>query len=424
VEGVRSFSAGFWFPIGSRHEAPRERGFAHFVEHLLFKGTTTRSAMDIARAIDRVGGWLNAFTERDVLCVHCTVPSSYWSLALDLLVDLCFRSTLPKEEVEREREVIVSEILASQDEPEEVAHDLFLRRIWPDDSISRPIAGLPGDIEAAERDALHAFYRERIRPENLLVTLAGPVPLELLRARLEMELEGLELDSRPLAGIPVVVEPRFVGGTHVERAKLSQAYLFTAVPIHPPYLGTDWYVLSVLNGAFGESMSSRLFQGLRERDGLCYSVMSGFSIGPVEGLWMAQASSSPKSFAALAAALDKEIELIATTRPLGDEELGESLSRLEGGFDLALDDPEYRMKRLARQALHGDAVLDVEETRARIRGVGRAEIDAMTARVFASTERATFAYGTIGERGMRNLASVSGPTRVSGAARGGKGGDA
>jgi predicted Zn-dependent peptidase len=180
-----------------------------------------------------------------------------------------------------------------------------------------------------------------------------------------------------------------------------------AIPIHPPYDPSDYYALSALNGAFGESMSSRLFQGLRERDGLCYSVFSGFSVGPVEGLWMAQASSSVKSFPALLAALEREMADIAGAKPLGAEELSESLSRLEGGFDLSLDDSEYRMKRLARQALHTGVVLDIEETRRRIVTVRREAIDVMTSRVFGSAERAVFAYGKLGEKGHKALAESS-----------------
>ena len=410
VEGARSFSAGFWFPIGSRHEAPRERGFVHFVEHLLFKGTATRTAMDLARSIDRVGGYLNAFTERDLLCVHCTVPAKHWELALEILSDMCFNSTFPETEVEREREVIVSEILASRDEPEEAAHDLFLERIWPGDPLSRPIAGTPEDVARAGRDGLYAFYRDRLRPENLLVSLAGPLDEGLVAGRLVSILDPLREAGTRVRREPgseaalIAAEPAFSAGIGTVSANLSQVYLFVAVPIHPPYDPADYYVLSALNGAFGESMSSRLFQGLREREGLCYSVFSGFSVGPVEGLWMAQASSSVKSFPSLLAALEREIADIAGDRPLGAEELSESLSRLEGGFDLSLDDSEYRMKRLARQALHTGVVLDIEETRRRIVTVGREAIDAMTSRVFGGAERAVFAYGRLGEKGHKALA--------------------
>jgi len=403
VERARSFTAGFWFPIGSRHEAPRERGFVHFVEHLLFKGTATRSALDIARAIDRVGGYLNAFTERDVLCVHCTVPASRWKLALEVLADLSFHSTFPPEEVEKEREVIESEILASLDEPEELAHDLFLREFWKDDPLALPIAGEVDDIEAADRDRLFAFYRRRLRPENLLVTAAGPVATAEAADFLSSLIRDCEPGPEDWSPLPPTREPTFFPTVSQAQASLSQVYLFVAIPLHPPFGPEDYYTLSALNGAFGESMSSRLFQGLRERDGLCYSVASGFSLGSSEGLWMAQASSSVRSFPRLLAALEEEIGLIGGPAPLTEEELAESLSRLEGSFDLSLDDTEYRMKRLARQALQATEVLDVEETRRMILGVEASSVGAMTRRLFAAPERAVFAYGKLGERGIKAL---------------------
>ncbi|MEI6873777.1 MAG: pitrilysin family protein, partial [Spirochaetota bacterium] len=190
VPGARSFAVGFWFPIGSRHEAPRERGFVHFVEHLLFKGTRKRDAMDIARSIDRVGGYINAFTERDLLCVHCTVPASRWELAIEVLLDMCFASTFPMVEVDKERGVIVSEILASRDDPEETAHDLFLERIWPGDPMARPIAGTPEEVGVASRDDLWLYYQAHIKPESLLVTFAGPDPEGMIAARIGAMLEA------------------------------------------------------------------------------------------------------------------------------------------------------------------------------------------------------------------------------------------
>ena len=160
---ARSFALGFWFPLGSRHEALPERGFVHFVEHMVFKGSSRRSAQDFAREVDRVGGYLNAFTDRDTLCFYCIVPAPHWRLAADILVDLVFNAVFPDEEFERERTVIVSEILAAQDDPEEASHDAFVERIWPGNPLSRKIAGEVEDAEAATRDSLNAFYRRMPR---------------------------------------------------------------------------------------------------------------------------------------------------------------------------------------------------------------------------------------------------------------------
>ncbi len=194
AEGTRSFAAGFWFPIGSRHEAPRERGFVHFVEHMAFKGTLRRNAAAISREIDRVGGYLNAFTDRDSICLHCQVPGPYWRLALDVLCDMALASTFRPEDFEREREVIVSEILSASDDPEECSHDRFLSSIWPGDPLSRKIAGEPEDIRRITRDALYAFYEAELSPRSLLVTTSGPISA----AEVAEELSGL-IDALRLA---------------------------------------------------------------------------------------------------------------------------------------------------------------------------------------------------------------------------------
>jgi len=409
VEGLRSFSAGFWFPVGSRHEAPRERGFVHFIEHLFFKGTESRSALDIARAVDRVGGYLNAFTERDTLCVHCTVPARHWRLAIDILADLCFRSTFPAEEVEREREVIVSEILASLDDPEETAHDLLLERIWPGDPLARPIAGTEDEVRSALRAGLVSFRESMLGPDRLVVTAAGPIEGADIAGALETLL--VRAKQGRSKSLPAFVEPTFVASVGEAQARLSQSYLFVAIPLHPPFASEDFYVMSALNGAFGESMSSRLFQKLREREGLCYSVASGFTMGRSEGLWVAQASSSARLFPALIESMLGEIAALGAARPLSEEEVSESISRLEGSYDLALEDSEFRMKRLARQAMLTDEVLDVEETRERILAVDAGAVAAMTDRVFASASMAVFAYGNMGSRARKALASLSSSAR-------------
>ncbi len=415
VEGARSFSAGFWFPVGSRHEAPRERGFVHFIEHLFFKGTETRTALDIARAVDRVGGYLNAFTERDTLCVHCTVPARHWRLALEILADLCFHSAFPPEEVEREREVIISEILASFDDPEETAHDLLLERIWPGDPLARPIAGSEEDVRAALATDLIAFRDSILGSDRLLVTAAGPMDGADLVPCLE---ELIDTSNRgPSRKLPGFREPTFNTTAGELHASLSQAYLFIAVPLHPPFSPEDFYVMSALNGAFGESMSSRLFQQLREREGLCYSVASGFTMGRDEGLWVAQASSSPRQFPTLLASMLGEIAALASSRPLVEEEVAESISRLEGSYDLALEDSEFRMKRLARQAMLTDEVLDVEETRNRILSVETTSVTRMIDKVFGGGSLAVFAYGNLGSRGRKAIEALSVSDRFARAPR-------
>lgn len=433
ARGARSFALGFWFPLGSRHEAPSERGFVHFVEHMVFKGSSRRSAQDFAREVDRVGGYLNAFTERDTLCFYCIVPAPHWRLAVDILTDLVLDATFPEDEFEREKTVIVSEILASSDDPEEASHDAFIERIWPGDPLARKIAGEVGDAEATTRDALYAFYRRMLRPEHLVVSASGPVEDGSLADELGRCLSRLPPPGSAPVGYPETAAPSFTACRSFLPAPTSQVYLYEALPIAGSTSPDDYYVLSVLNGALGESVSSRLFQDLREKRGLCYSVYSTFSIERGIGLWLAQASSSARLFPRLLEALDGQIDRLAAGRDgfLSEEEVAESISRIEGSFELALEDPEYRMKRLARQQLCNGFVLDVEESRAKILAVGKREVDCFTERLFPGARRARFAYGRRSagvERAMgphegrkHESAAVGGPDAgMAGAARRGK----
>lgn len=402
--GARSFAIGFWFPLGSRNEAPEERGFAHFVEHMVFKGSSRRSARDISREVERVGGYLNAFTERDSLCFHCTVPASAWKLALDILVDLVFGAVFPPGDFEHEREVIKSEIGAVEDDPDESSHDAFLQRIWPGDPLGLPIGGSIAEVEAASRDAVYAFYRRWLTPSILLASAAGPVPQAEIAAELSRLIDALPI-SEYSAQKPPETQPVFCAARSWAQAKTGQVYLYEAVQIDGDFNQNDYYTLSVLNGAVGESSSSRLFQRLREEKGLCYNVYSTFALGRKTCLWLASASSSPALFPDLFDSLESELNALepagngdGAPRLLSGEEVAESVSRVAGSFEVALDDPEYRMKRIARQALYDELVLDEAETRARILAVDKRAVDEMTGRLFNGSRRAVFAWASQGLR--------------------------
>ena len=390
AEGARSFAAGFWFPIGSRHEAPHERGFVHFVEHMAFKGTARRSAEDISRAIDRIGGYLNAFTDRDSICLHCIVPAREWRLALDVLFDMAFRSRFAEEDFAREREVIVSEILAAMDDPEECSHDELLASIWPGDPLSRKIAGEPEDLRAAAREDLYRFYRERFRPSLLLVTAAGPVPAAEVAAELGRMLE--ELPVAEAAAAPAEISPRFTPVRAYAAAPIGQVHYFVATQLEPPFEERDYYALAAVNGIVGEAASSRLFLSLREREALCYSVYSAFSMGRSECLWLASANVSAKDLPRLAEGMERELDAVAE-EGLGREECADTVSRLAGSLEVALDDADFRMRRIGRQVLFKGVALDPAETVALIRGLRPEDLSAMAGRLLAGAPRARFAYG-------------------------------
>jgi predicted Zn-dependent peptidase/ribonuclease PH len=390
AEGARSFAVGFWFPLGSRHEAPQERGFVHFVEHMAFKGTARRGAEDISREIDRVGGYLNAFTDRDSICLHCLVPAKEWRLALDVLADMAFSSLFKEEDFERERDVIVSEILAARDDPDECSHEELLAAIWPGDPMSRKIAGEPEDLARATREELYSFYRKRFGPSSLLVTAAGPVPPREIEREMGAILERIEAGVE--AGPPTTeAVPSFTTANAYKGAAMGQVHYFEAAQLDPPFRERDYYVLAALNGAVGEASSSRLFQALREREGLCYSVYSAFSMGRSECLWLASANVSLKELPRLAAGMAKELDAVAE-KGLTDVECGEAVTRLAGSLEVALDDADFRMRRIGRQVLFRGAALEPAEALALVSSLEAGEIAAM-ARLLLGRPRARFAYG-------------------------------
>jgi predicted Zn-dependent peptidase len=402
AEGARSFAAGFWFPIGSRHEAPRERGFVHFVEHMVFKGGSRRSAAELSREIERVGGYLNAFTDRDSICVHCQVPSSRWKLALDVLCDMAFGSAFAQADFERERDVIVSEILSARDDPEECSHDAFLASIWPGDPLSRKIAGEPEDLRRITRDELYAFYRSEFAPDRLLVTAAGPVGEEEVAAELSRILESLpgawpSGESRaPRLELAPAFEPRAA----YEGAAMEQVHFFEAVQLQPPFTEDDYYALAAINGEIGEASSSRLFLSLREEKGLCYSVYSAFAMTRTECLWMASAAASAGVLPELAAEMDRQLDR-AGSEGLTPAECEDAVARLVGSFDVALDDPDFRMRRIARQMLFsGDAETE-GEARSRMLALDSRRLNGACARLLKGRRRARFAYGKLSRRAAR-----------------------
>ena len=402
AEGARSFAAGLWFPLGSRHEAPHERGFVHFIEHMAFKGTARRGAEELSRAVDRVGGYLNAFTDRDSICLHCLVPAGEWRLAIDVLADMAFCSTFSREDFEKEREVIVAEILSARDDPDERSHDELLARVWPGDPAALKIAGEPEDLRRADRDSLFDFYRRAFAPSALLAAAAGPVPPEDVATELAARIEALAPGGPPPFPTRPSVTPRFEPSRVYRSAPMEQVHYYEVVQLDPPFVEGDYYALSALNGAIGEASSSRLFQSLRERRGLCYSVYSAFSMEKSECLWMASANVSPDQLPELGKELGNELDAIAE-RGLTDRECEEASTRLAGSFEIALDDPDFRMRRLARQASFTGSILSEEETSSRLRAVGPGEIRDMSRRLLAGRDRARFAYGRKSARAAKAL---------------------
>ena len=307
VATTEALSLGLWFLHGSRDESDGEEGFSHFLEHMVFKGTRRRSAFQIAQAIDRVGGFLNAFTEKELTCFHCILPKEHTELAVDVLVDMVTDSLLDEEEIGREKQVVLSEIQSSEDAPEERSHEVFLETVWDGHPLARRITGESAQVEAIQRSRLESFYRGLFVTGNLVVTAAGAMEPEAMFELLARYLERIPEGSHPLVRTP----PRRTVRSEHRQDRFQQVHLYLGTEIAATDRLDEYYRAQVFSTAFGESMSSRLFQQLREKEGLCYSVYSFRTYYSDTGLWTIYANCTPALAPRLIESLARELKRLA-----------------------------------------------------------------------------------------------------------------
>ncbi|UOE44734.1 M16 family metallopeptidase [Agromyces larvae] len=375
VPGSRSATVGFWIAVGSRDEHPASAGLpatygsTHFLEHLLFKGTRTRSALDIAVSFDAVGGEHNALTAKEYTCYYAKVQDKDLPMAVEVLADMLTSSLLDPVEFENERGVILEELSMAGDDPADVANERFFEAVLGEHPLGRPIGGDADTIRAATRDAVWQHYRANYRPRDLVVTVAGAVDHDRVVDALGTALAagGWDLDT---AAPPVDRRPNapaLLDGagrlTVVERPN-EQVNLLLGVP---GLLATDdrRATLSVLNAVFGSGMSSRLFQEVRERRGLAYAVYSfapGYSDAGLFGMY---AGCAPAKAPTVAALMRAELERVATDG-VTDDELARAAGQLGGASALALEDSDTRMSRLGRAELTLGEFADLDEALRRI----------------------------------------------------------
>ena len=359
---------GVWVGAGSRDERPSLAGAAHFLEHLLFKGTRRRDAMAIASALDAVGGELNAFTAKEYTCFHARVLGEDLPLAVDVVCDLVTSSVLRSADVEVERGVILEEIAMNDDDPGDAVHDAFAAAVFGDTPLGRPIIGTVESISELSRTALARFYRRRYGVSNLVVAVAGAVDHDQLVALLEQAFGALlEGDAAPTGPRPTGPEPRPVGSVVAQDGSGEQVHLV---------LGTTGlrrddprrFALGVLSGGLGGGMSSRLFQTIREERGLAYSVYSSTSCSADTGLFGVYAGCSPGKVGNVLDLVRAEFDAVAGAG-LTDEEVARSQGAMRGSLVLDLEDTDARMSRLGLAELTSGELLSVDDELALIAAV-------------------------------------------------------
>ncbi|GAA4062348.1 pitrilysin family protein [Actinomadura miaoliensis] len=393
---VRSAAFGIWAGVGSRDEAPADAGASHYLEHVLFKGTARRSALEISAAVEAVGGDLNAFTSKEYTCYYARVLDSDLPLAADVVCDMVASSLNRPEDVEAERGVILEEIHMRDDDPGDLIHDEFAAALYGDEPLGRPILGTVESINALTRDRIHGYYRERYVLPNLVVAVAGRVDhdevVRLVREAYADRLAGDELPNPPrLGGEPVSVSPSVrVLDKDTEQAHLVLGGVGVA-------RGDDRrFALGVLNAALGGGMSSRLFQEVREKRGLAYSVYSYTSQYADSGVFGVYAGCQPGKVDEVLSICRDEVASVAE-RGLTEEELARGKGQLRGGMVLGLEDTGSRMSRIAKSELVYESLLAVDEVLARIDAVTLDDVRAVARDVLAGPQALTV-IGPFGDR--------------------------
>lgn len=409
VPGSRSVTVGFWVAVGSRDEHraeaghPATYGSTHFLEHLLFKGTTTRTALDIAISFDAVGGEHNAMTAKEYTCYYAKVQDRELPMAVEVLADMFTSSLLDPAEFENERGVILEELSMAGDDPADVANERFFEAVLGDHPLGRPIGGSPEAIRLATREAVWEHYRANYRPRDLVVTVAGAVDHDHLVAELERALTASGWD---LTVTDAPVERRSPNAsslaagrplTIVERPN-EQVNLLLGVP---GLVATDERrsTMSVLNAIFGSGMSSRLFQQVRERRGLAYSVYSFAPAYSDAGLFGMYAGCAPAKAGNVVELMRAELERLAEHGVTADE-LRRAGGQLAGASALALEDSDTRMSRLGRAELTLGEFVDLDEALRRIALVTEDDVRALAADL-AARPFSLVAVGAIDESAFR-----------------------
>lgn len=392
VDTAKTVSIGFWFSVGSRYENAGFHGISHFVEHLLFKGTKTRSAYDIACAFDYIGSYVNAFTDREAVCVHCTVPAEKLDYALEVFCDMTENSLFNADDIEKERTVIESEIISSLDDPEEAASDAVCQLVWKNQTISQSISGSLDDVRKLTREQLYQWYKKYFVNGKLTVTIAGNIQidkikniLENLGNRQEQKIEeGLFDDKFP----PLV----WNNTKKMLKAPFQQEQVFLLYPVSSSKSFHETSVRNVFNAIAGDTMSSRLFQRLREKGGFCYNVYSYFNMFCDGGFWCAYASSAKKDVENLITEILDEVKNLLNGG-ITESELEGAKQHLCGEEIIAGEDIEQRTKRLIRSYINTFPYFSTEEIIDDISKVTKKEVDDFIQDIFANKKGSLIIYG-------------------------------
>ncbi|MDE4060578.1 MULTISPECIES: M16 family metallopeptidase [Phaeobacter] len=390
MPGLESASIGIWVTAGGRHERPEQNGIAHFLEHMAFKGTKTRSALQIAEAIEDVGGYINAYTSREVTAYYARVLKDDVPLAMDVIGDILLNPVFDPREIEVERGVILQEIGQALDTPDDVIFDWLQEESYRDQALGRTILGPAERIRSFSRNDLQGFVDQHYGPGQMILAAAGAVDHDALVRLAEAQFGHMA--PRP---VPEPDAARFTGGGEARRDKqLEQAHFALALE-SPGYRDDEIYTAQIYASALGGGMSSRLFQEIREKRGLCYTIFAQAGAYADTGSTTIYAGTSGDQLADLAHITIDEMKRAA--EDMREDEVARARAQMKAGMLMGLESPSNRAERLARLVQIWDRVPPLEDTVARIDAVTVAGVRALAERLAVAAPAALALYGPVAD---------------------------
>lgn len=393
---VRSVSLGIWIRSGSRREAPHENGISHFIEHMVFKGTKNRSAEEIARSVDSIGGGLDAFTAKEMVSYNTKVLDEHLPLAFDVLADLVRNPLFREDDIEKEKGVILEELKMEVDNPEYLLHEIFTSNFWKDHALGKPILGTKDTVRAFNQDLLRDYYGRYYTPSNILITAAGNLQhdrvVDLVRERFETSSQNGHLppDVAPVPHARLVFR---------NKSSLEQTHLYMGVPGYA-FPHKKRFVCYALNTVLGGGMSSRLFQNIREKQGLAYAVYSELSMYRDAGCMAIYAGTSVESASKVVESIVKELRDLKETLVPADE-LRRAKDHLKGSLMLSLESTSSRMGNLARQEMYFDHFFTLDEMIQSIEEITAPQVQAVANEFFDAKNITLAMLGNLGEFRIR-----------------------
>jgi len=372
---LHSASAGIWIKAGSVNETPREAGLAHLLEHLFFKGTKTRSVRQIMEAIEGCGGQMNGFTTREYTCLYVKMLDRHLATGIEILADLVKNSLFC--DLEKERNVVLEEIASIEDTPDEYIHDLLALHHWPNHSLGVPVSGYHDSVAALSLEDVRAFHQRWHKPENMFFSVAGNIDQDAVLAQIHREFEDLT------SGAPALENgsPRFQGGVKTVDRDIGQAHLCVAFP-GPLITQQERYVCDLISSVLGGGSTSRLFDRIREQEGLAYAIHTFHSFHLVAGTIGIYAAVAPQNYGRTLDLIFEELRRIRDV-PVSPEELNMNREQIKGNILMSLESTFTRMSRMAKCLMYYGRIVPIDEVTRQVDAITAEELQAFAQKTFS-----------------------------------------